>query len=274
MFVLQKKDPREYIVNKKCLIISVMCKKKTKEEQAEKQRVEKNISVTWAFIFISIVFSLTMGFLVLWPVFHKNVNVSEVNISLSIPRDSLAINQVLVDNESQMKKLLEELDKQSQEITDKYNILLKSQETETDFFRLVSCITAFIVALFGFLGYRTIKDIEAKAQSLAADKADETAKDYVASHLETEVETQLRDLVGDTTAARLLREQLMKELIPLHITPLENRITILESEKPEKTKEEAVEDEPAEGAFIHGDVGKINEITTDVIKEEGGKQHE
>ena len=251
-----------------------MCKRKPKEVKPEEKKEEKNVSVTWAFIFISIVFSMTMCFLVLWPVIHENVNVREVNVSLIIPRDSLIVNQVLTENDSQMKKLVEELDKQSQEITDKYNILLKSQETETDFFRLVSCIAAFIVALFGFLGYRTIKDIEAKAQSLAADKADETAKDYVANHLEAEVETQLKDLVGDTTAARLLREQLMKELIPLHITPLENRLTKLESDKPKPTKDETVEDEPAEGAFAHGDVGKINKITTDEIKEEGGKEHE
>lgn len=251
-----------------------MCKRKHKEVKTEEKKEEKNVSVTWAFIFISIVFSLTMCFLVLWPVFHKNVNVREVNVSLSIPKDSLTVSQVLTENDSQMKSLVEELDKQSQEITDKYNFLLKSQETETDFFRLVSCIAASIVALFGFLGYRTIKDIEAKAQSLAADKADETAKNYVANHLESEVETQLKEIVGDTTAARLLREQLMKELIPLHITPLENRITQLESDKPESAKDETVEDEPAEGAFAHGDVGKINIITTDEKKEEGGKEHE
>ena len=251
-----------------------MCKRNHKEVKTEEKKEAKNVSVTWAFVFISIIFSLTMCFLVLWPVFHKNVNVREVNVSLSIPNDSLTVSQVLTENDSQMKILVEELDKQSQEITDKYNILLKSQETETDFFRLVSCIAAFIVALFGFLGYRTIKDIEAKAQSLAADKADDTAKNYVANHLESEVETQLKEIVGDTTAARLLREQLMKELIPLHITPLENRITQLESDKPEPAKDETVEDEPAEGAFAHGDIGKINKITTDDKKEEGGKEHE
>lgn len=251
-----------------------MCKRNHIEVKTEEKKEAKNVSVTWAFVFISIIFSLTMCFLVLWPVFHKNVNVREVNVSLSIPNDSLTVSQVLTENDSQMKILVEELDKQSQEITDKYNILLKSQETETDFFRLVSCIAAFIVALFGFLGYRTIKDIEAKAQSLAADKADDTAKNYVANHLESEVETQLKEIVGDTTAARLLREQLMKELIPLHITPLENRITQLESDKPEPAKDETVEDEPAEGAFAHGDIGKINKITTDDKKEEGGKEHE
>lgn len=251
-----------------------MCKEKQKEVKPDKSKEEKNVSVSLAFIFISIVFSLTMGFLVLWPVFHKNVNVREVNVCLSIPHDSLAVNQVLTENDRQIKMLIDELDEQSQEITDKCNILLKSQETETDFFRLVSCIAAFVVALFGFLGYRTIKDIEAKAQSLAADKADETAKDYVANHLETEVNTQLKDMVGDTTAARILREQFMKELIPQHITPLENRISKLESEKPEKAKEETAEDEPAEGAFTHGDVLKINELTTEEKKEEGGECHE
>ena len=52
------------------------------------------------------------------------------------------------------------------------------------------------------------------------------------------------------------------------------RITQLESDKPESAKDETVEDEPAEGAFAHGDVGKINIITTDEKKEEGGKEHE
>ena len=192
-------------------------------------------------------------------------------MNLIIPQDSLTVDQVLLENDSQMNKLIEELDKQSQEITDKYNILLKSQETEMDFFRLVSCITAFIVALLGFLGYRTIKDIEAKAQSLAAVKADETARDYVANHLETEVETQLKDIVGDTTAARLLREQLIKDFHQQFITPLENRISNMESEKPIPKLGKIVEDEPAESIFTHDDVSKINEITKDEKKEKGGE---
>ena len=255
-----------------------MCKKKKDIEKPKEGengvKSEKCGAVARAFIFISIVFTLTMAFLVIWPVVHKTKDIRDIQVSLRLPCDSLAVEEILKANESQLNVMVDQLNKQSTEITDKYNILLKSQETETDFFRLVSCIAAFIVALFGFLGYRTIKDIENKAQSLAADKADETAKNYVANHLESEVETQLKEIVGDTTAARLLREQLLKELIPLHITPLENRITQLESDKPEPAKDETVEDEPAEGAFAHGDIGKINKITTDEKKEEGGKEHE
>lgn len=247
-----------------------MCKQKSKEVKPKEQNNEMNVSVSCAFIFISIVFSLTMGFLVLWPIFNENVNVREVKVSLNIPQDSLTVDQILLENTSQMYKLIEELDKQSKEITDKYNVLLKSQETETDFFRLVSCITAFIIALLGFLGYRTIKDIEAKAQSLAAVKADETAKDYVANHLETEVESQFKDIVGDTTAARLLCEQLIKELLQKYIIPLEKRISNMESEK-HITALDNEGEEPADCIFTLDDVSKINEITIEEIKVKGGE---
>lgn len=248
-----------------------MCKQKSKEVKPEKQKDKDNVSVKCAFLFISIVFSLTMSFLVLWQIFNESVNIHEVKVSLSIPQDSLTVDQVLLENTSQMSKLIEELDKQSKEITDKYNILLKSQETETDFFRLVSCITAFIVALLGFLGYRTIKDIEEKAQSLAAAKADETAKDYVANHLETEVEKQLKDIIGDTTVARLLREQLDKEFSQKYFAPLENRISKLETAKPISDFENIVEYESTECIFNHADMSKINEITKDEKKDKGGK---
>lgn len=117
-----------------------MGKQKSKEIKPEEQKKEENDSVKSAFIFISIVFSLTMSFLVLWPILHENVNVREVKVNLIIPQDSLTVGQVLLGNDIQINKLIDELDKQSQEITDKYNILLKYQETETDFFRLASLL--------------------------------------------------------------------------------------------------------------------------------------
>ena len=251
-----------------------MCKKKPKENNINKQKVENNVPFTLAFIFISIVFSLTMGFLVFWTLSQKSVNVREVNIELSIPQDSIAASQVISKNDSQFQNLVEELNKQSQEITDKYEILLKSEETESDFFRLISCIAAFVIALFSFLGLRTIKDIEVKAQSLAEDKARDIAREYVSNHLEPEVESQLKDLVGDSTAARLLREQLLKELIPQHITPLESRINKLESEKESFVQEESNDDESDGGAFVHDDDGVIAQMTKEANKEDGGDRDE
>lgn len=253
-----------------------MCKSNKKKKEDEDKQIERNEnnSVKGAFVFISIVFALTMAFLVIWPLIHKSHNVREVNVELSVPMDSLAVETVLIENESQIKKLVVELDRQSQEITDKYNLLLKSQETESDFFRLVSCVAAFVVALLGFLGYRTIKDIEEKAQSLASEKASKTAEDYVANHLEPEVEKQLKDIVGDTTAAKLLREQIMKELNQSQIAPLEARVNKLESGEQETERDYSTEENSSTGgAFAHDGVKDIDELTNN-IQAEGGEKNE
>lgn len=255
-----------------------MCNRKKQKEDIKDKLLEEscNNSVKVAFIVISIVFSLTMAFLVLWPLLSKSYNIREFNVELCIPTDSLAVNTVLEKNESQIKQLVVELDRQSQEITDKYNLLLKSQETESDFFRLVSCIAAFVMALLGFLGYRTIKDIEEKSKSLAEDKASETAKDYVANHLETEVEKQLKDIVGDTTAATLLRDQIMKELMQSYLDPMDKRLNKLESGKPE-AEPNCLEEEDSShgGAFSHDEVKEIDKLTNkEQEKIEGGESHE
>lgn len=245
-----------------------MCKKKENkplEGGTNAQQSNKCSAVEKAFIVISVVFSLTMAFLVIWPVAHKSIDVHDIQISLRIPNDSLAIAQVLGANDAQIGILVKELDKQSQEITEKYNVLLKSQEIETDFFRLISCIAAFVVALFGFLGYRTIKDIESKAQSLA----EKTAEDYVSGHLKKEVDSQMKDIIGDTTAAKLLKEQLEKQMMPELITPLEDRVTKLEEAvKPSSPVETKPAEEGPTSAFAHAEQEAIKNLT---INEGGGK---
>lgn len=253
-----------------------MCSKNKKKQNTktkkgtETQKTAKCGTVANAFVCISIVFTLTMSFLVVWPIAHNSKDIRNIQVNLSIPNDSLAVEKVLLNNDAQIIKLVGELNKQSQEITDKYNVLLKSQETESDFFRLVSCIAAFIVALFGFMGYKTIKDIEAKVQSMAKDQADETAKEFVSSHLEQEVESQLKDIVGDTTAANLLKEQLLNQMMPLFITPLESRIAKLESLNDSTNKEETQIEEVPTNAFSHKETDEIAKLT----QEEGGEGHE
>lgn len=243
---------------------------KQKKNEAGAQCPARCGAVAKTFVFISIVFALTMAFLVIWPVANKSKEVRDVKVCLEIPNDSLMVENVLKENDSQINKLIGELDKQSQEITDKYNVLLRSQETESDFFRLVSCIAAFVVALIGFLGYKTIKDIEEKAQAVAKKQADVAAEEYVSKHLEQEVESQLKDIIGNTTAAKLLNEQLLNQVIPQLITPLENRITKLESAPMDPAKEEAHTEEAPYGTFAHNDEAEIAKLT----QEGGGEAHE
>lgn len=244
-----------------------MCKKNS-EENKEKQKPPKFSMTTRVFLFVSIIFSLTMAFLVIWPITHTAQNVCDVQVSLKIPNDSTAVEYILHENESQIQSLVKLLDEQSQEITDKYNLLIKSQEIQSDFFRLVSCIAAFVVALLGFLGYKTVRDIEAKAQSGAKEQASETARRYVSVYLKNEVGTQLEDRVKDTTIAKLVEEQLINRIMP-KLKPLEDRIGLLESKnqsQPESTLQ--VEDEAID-AFSCNDE-KIAELT----KQAGENSHE
>lgn len=64
-----------------------MCKSKKNKKEGEAKHIEgnENNSVKGAFVTISIVFSLTMAFLVIWPLKNKSYNVREVNIELNIP---------------------------------------------------------------------------------------------------------------------------------------------------------------------------------------------
>lgn len=200
--------------------------KKTKKKYTNK---EKWPSVRSVFLFVTIVFSLTMGFLVFWQLWSQDSPVHKVKIELQIPKDSLTAEHIMKGYASQLEMLASDLNKQSHEISDKYELLLKSKETESGFFRLAATIAAFIVTLIGFLGYRTIKDIENKALSIAETKAGSKAQEYTQKHLEQEVEKQLNEIVRNSTAAQLLKEQIMKEFISSYVRPIENKLSTLES---------------------------------------------
>ncbi len=239
------------------------------EKQDTKEKGRKNRDsgnekspILGVFIVISIMFSLTMVFLIAWPILQRKQDVRKVEVILQIPQDSLATSLVLSKTEGQLGPLIEELNQQSQEITDKYELLIKSQETEADFFRLVSCIAAFVVALLGFLGYRTVKDIEARAGSIAEQKSERVSKDYTKNHLERTVETQLKGIVGDSTAAKLIHEQIMNEVNINVLGPLESRISSLESISRNALSYEYVPTEqPTESPFeqLGSEMVKLNE---------------
>lgn len=246
-----------------------MCTKKQKSEEKEKDSGKEKSLILSVFVVVSIIFSLTMAFLIVWPILKRKQEVRKVEVTLQIPRDSLAASSVVYKTEGQLVPLIEELNRQSQEITDKYELLIISQETQADFFRLVSCIAAFVVALLGFLGYRTIKDIETRAASIAAQTSENTSQEYTKTHLERTVEAQLKGIVGDSTAAKLIHEQIMNEVNTNVLGPLESRISSLESNSKNALNYEFVPTEqPTQSPFeqLGSEIVKINE--------EGGEKNE
>lgn len=249
-----------------------MCKKQTEKskENNKKQQDEVGSPAKWVFSFVAIVFSLTMAFLIVWEVILKEKEVHEVNLTLTIPEntsDSLSVDHLMSMNYDQLKQLVSEIETQSERLYEKYEAQIKTKEIESDFFRLISCVAAFVATLLGFLGYKTIKDIENKAQSLAELKAEEKAISYTKEHLESEVEKQLKDIVGDSTAAKLIKEQILNDIIPTHINKLESRINDLDSKinnGSTKTEDIPIEEEQSR-AFgpIDEEIVNINEIEGD-----------
>ena len=240
-----------------------MCKEKQKS--GENTKTDKWPTTHSVFLFIAIIFTLTMAFLISWPIINDAHPVHEVSIQIQIPQDSLAIEQVLKDNDSRMRVLVDELNNQSEEISKKYELLVKSQETESDFFRLLSCLVAFVVALLGFLGYKTIKDIEDKAKSLA----ETTAKEYTKNNLEQEVEKQLKGLISKSEVANILRAQMLKDFKENYFTPFDNRIKALESKSDSAEEEREIEVVEQEDVFAY-DVPEIEKLN----KTEGGEGNE
>ncbi len=198
-----------------------MCKS---EKDNERKLKKEWPSARVVFLFMGIVFSLTMAFLIVWPLLQKKAPIHQVSIELTIPRDSIEVKQILKENDANIERLCLDLRKQSQEISDKYELLIKSHESETDFFKLVSCIAAFIAALLGFLGYRTIKDIEDRVEKSAKIKAEETAKKIIEEQMALTVEQKLNNMVTNSVAGELIRSQIMGRITNEISKPLEDRI--------------------------------------------------
>ena len=243
-----------------------MCKKQTEEskEILIQQKDEGGSSAKWVFAFVAIVFSLTMAFLIVWQVIRKEEAIHEIKLTLTIPAntsDSLLVDHLMSKNYYQLKQLVSEIETQSERLTEKYEAQIKTKEIESDFFRLISCVAAFVAALLGFLGYKTIKDIENKAQSLAELKAEEKAISYTKEHLETEVEKQLKDIVGDSTAAKLIKDQILNDLMPTYINKIESRINDLDSKINNGSTEDVSIEEEQNRAFepVDEEIVSINE---------------
>ena len=154
----------------------------TPKKEAD-SKIKDKAPILGVFYFIAVVFTLTMAFLVSWPLLNRTSEVNEIKIALVIPSDSILFDCAMKENISQLNGIIDELNERNQIIDDKYELLLKSRERDSDFIRLISVIAAFIAALLGFLGYRTIKDIQERVESSAKDQAEDTAKQITEENL-------------------------------------------------------------------------------------------
>lgn len=220
----------------------------------------------WAFIAVSVFFSLTILSIIIPRFCPDKVNRVEISIApsaLSSNADSL-----YGDSVSKMMSIAEHLSVQSDLIEHKYGLLIKEKEQESDIFKLVACIAAFITALLGFLGYRTIKDIEDRAILAAKQKTDDELE-KLKNRLSIIQKEFLSENLSDSALRSSIKTEIEKDFLTKEINDINSYIekvakrledvkAIVDLRKIVKEEEEQVptddSSEPEFGAALPGDM--------------------
>lgn len=221
--------------------------------EEKKNRLER-LTMSSIFKIIILTFTVTFIFLIVWQVITSSSGkVQPIEISFVFPTDSLNAENVNFQNTAQLRTLSQEISAQNKAIIDKYDLLVRAKETESNFIRLLSAIGALILALLGFLGYRTIIDIENKAAGIASVKAKETAELYTKEHLEQTVNVKLKTLVNDSKLTQIVLANVKNDLSSTVLRDLDDRINALEAQDDSNSNGEVIED-PASFTIPNVDV--------------------
>ena len=201
------------------------CKKQENSVSHGKLSNNELLSLQCVFKVVIFIFSLVFAFIVIWQVItSSSEKVQPIELTIMTPSDSLDFEVTMEHNKLQLQTLSQEIASQNKAINDRYNLLVRAKEMEGNFIRLVSAIAAFVLALLGFLGYRTIKDIETKAESIA----EQAAKDYTKDKLEQVVRTKWQEMVSKGDVLRTVIADVEANLKSTTIADLENRLSDLE----------------------------------------------
>lgn len=211
----------------------------------EKKSWLERLAMPSIFKIIILTFTVTFLFLIVWQVITSSSGkVQPIEMSIVLPTDSLSAQNIILQNTAQLRTLAQEISAQNKAITDKYDLLVRAKEIEGNFIRLISAIGALILALLGFLGYRTIVDIENKAADIAGVKAKSAAEQYTKEHLEQTVNVKLKALVSDSELTNIVLSTIKNDLKSTILQDLDQRIAKLEDQGESSQNEDITEDVP------------------------------
>ena len=206
----------------------------------------EGLTMSLIFKIIILTFSATFIFLIVWQVITSSSGkVQTIEICIGVPADSLSAESIAMQNATHLRTLAQELSSQNKAIIDKYDLLVRAKETEGNFIRLISAIGALILALLGFLGYRTIVDIETKAADIAKDKAKTAAEQYTKDHLEQTVNVKLKNLVSTSELTGTILSAVKNDLNSTVLQDLDQRIVKLEEQNESNQDGDVTEDPSA-----------------------------
>ncbi len=133
-------------------------------------------------------------------------------IQLSVVPDSLGILPgdvyVVVDS------LQTYIHTTEQRIADKYEYFLEQKKDENILFSVGSLFGGIFISILGFFGYKSFKDIEAKAEKQASDIAAETAEEHLKNNLPRYVSNEFPKITTNlaNTVSVMVQEKIGSEI--------------------------------------------------------------
>lgn len=87
-----------------------------------------------------------------------------------------------------------------QRIADKYEYFLEQKKDENILFSVGSLFGGIFISILGFFGYKSFKDIEAKAEKQAGIIAAESAEEFLKNNLPVFIDTRLTHITKNLTS--------------------------------------------------------------------------
>lgn len=159
---------------------------------------------------------------------HDREEVTQVRIELVAPAAGEDASRLEGMNARELARLDSVIAHQEQELNEQYELFMKARKEDADLVKILSCVGAFVLAMFSLFGIKKFSDIHdacrKEAERVAEDAAGKKAQAIAETTIRTEVATRFREEYANGTVAATIKEEVKRNIIVESVTPLEDKV--------------------------------------------------
>lgn len=182
------------------------------EYSANKDLKDRGINYyNGAILVVVVIFVIVCG-LFSWRIFQERPHLNTIAIEVSSVNDSIDNSQLLSSYRVAIDSLNSLIIRQEDELTKNYNLFMKAREDDADMLKMVSIISAFLVALFTIIGVKSLKDLKLSIQEEVKSEAKRIAQETAKVNLKSEVNERLNESIPNGNLQRVIKENIISEI--------------------------------------------------------------
>lgn len=176
---------------------------------------------------------------------HDSAPYTKVTVQVAKPvvqKDTLGRDVLIIEQSaSTLDSLVCLLDKKSEEIDYKHELLLKARENESFLLEILAGIVAVIMGVLSFLGFRSMKEIEEQAEETAKQKAEESTTSILERLANSKIQDIAKEYYENTYKGALI-DEIKRAVARAYIDNIEERLSSIEATKvqEDQSSEESV----------------------------------